>query len=73
MSDKPVGVFVASVLALPLCAVCVVGPAAIGSFLGGIAAWFSGGVGLAAAAAVIVAALAVRTTVRKRGHRKESE
>ena len=72
MSDKPVGILAAVAIAAPACVLCVVGPVAIASFFGGIAAWFSGFGWLAALALVLAAALVARTIVRNRGRRKES-
>jgi hypothetical protein len=59
MSEKLVAGLVTAVVIAPVCAVCVLGPAAIVSILAGIAGWFGGfdpviavGLGLAAGTAV---------------------
>ncbi len=42
MSDKPVAAFVAALAIAPICAICILGPAFIGSVLASIFGWFAG-------------------------------
>ncbi len=42
MSEKLMAGVITAVVIAPLCSICIIGLAALGAFLGGIAAWFSG-------------------------------
>lgn len=42
LNEKLVAFLAAVVVVAPLCAVCIVGPVAIGGFLGSVAAWIGG-------------------------------
>jgi hypothetical protein len=57
MSEKPVATLVAALAIAPICAVCILGPAFVGSALAWIFGWFAGPgvIGLA----IIVMALGV--------------
>lgn len=59
MDDKPGGALAGAALVVPLVALCCLGPAVLGSFLGGLLAWI-GGLGLAeiAGAAIVVGLMA---------------
>ncbi len=57
MSEKPVAALVAALAIAPICAICILGPAFVGSALASIFGWFAGPgvIGLA----IIVMALGV--------------
>ncbi len=58
MSDRITAGLVTFAAILPLCAVCVLGPVAVWSMLGGIVAWLGGfGIGPAMLASAAAAAL----------------
>ncbi len=42
MSDKPVAALVTGIAVAPICAVCILGPAVVGSALASIFGWFAG-------------------------------
>ncbi len=42
MSEKPVAALVAALAIAPICAVCILGPAFVGSALAWIFGWFAG-------------------------------
>ncbi len=42
MSEKPVAALVAALAIAPICAVCILGPAFVGSALTSIFGWFAG-------------------------------
>lgn len=70
MSDKLVGGIVTAVAIAPICAVCVLGPALVGSILAGGLTWL-GDVGLFAA--VVIAATAGTLLFAARLRRKTRE
>ena len=60
MSDKPVAVFVAALIAIPACSVCILGPAVVAGFFAGWFGWMGDlgalqmiALGIAAAALVL--------------------
>ena len=60
MSDKPVAMLFAALVAVPACSVCLLGPAVVGSFFAGWFGWMGGlsalqmiALGIAAAALVL--------------------
>ena len=57
MSDKPVAVLVAALVAAPLCATCILGPAVVGTMIAGSWGWFWGNRPLVAVAVVVMAIL----------------
>ena len=59
------GLFAAAVVA-PLCAVCIIGPAFLGSAIAWVTGWFTGLDPLATASLAIVAGIAVYGLVRWR-------
>lgn len=70
MSDKSTAGLVTFAAVLPLCAVCVLGPAAAGSVLGWVAAWLGGiGLGPMVLASVAGAALVLGLVRWRRGAR----
>ena len=67
MSDKLTAGLVTFAAILPLCSICVLGPAAAGSLLAGVGVWLGGfGVWVAIAIAVGAAAAIYRLTQRRR-------
>ena len=42
MNDKPVTMLVTAAVVAPICAVCILGPAFLGSAVAGVFAWFGG-------------------------------
>jgi len=42
MDDKPIAMLVAAVVVAPICALCILGPAILGSAVAGVVAWFGG-------------------------------
>lgn len=42
MSEKPIAFLVTAVAVAPLCAVCILGPAALGAVATGLAGWIGG-------------------------------
>lgn len=67
MSDKLLAGFVTAAVVAPICSVCVLGPAAVGSLLMGGVAWFGGaGPLLTLALMAAMGVLVVRTLRRRR-------
>ena len=70
MSDKPVAALVTAFAIAPFCVVCALGPAVVGSALGGVVGWFGGLRGVATVLImVVVAAIATamaRAWLRRR-------
>ena len=67
MSDKPLAVLVAALVVAPLCAICILGPAALGAMIAGVWGGFTGNTALLAVAVVILAsALAYALKRRQR-------
>jgi len=64
MNEKLVAGIVATAGIAPLCAVCVLGPAAIGSILTGAFAWLGGAGSLLTVALMVAAGLLVYRTLR---------
>lgn len=69
MNDKLVAGFVTGAAITPICAVCVLGPSAVGSSLAWITGWFSGfspvtTTGMAIIAAILVYGFAKRRRAR---------
>lgn len=68
MSEKLMaGVITAAIIA-PICSVCILGTAALGGFLGSMAAWI-GGFGPFATTGIIIATAAILVTFSKRRSR----
>lgn len=66
MSDKPVAVLVTALAIAPICAVCVLGPAAFGSAVAWLSGWF-GGLDLATTTGLaIVVALLIALLIRRK-------
>jgi len=72
MSEKLVAGIVTAVAITPICAVCILGPAAIGSLFAGAFGWFGGFSPLATLALMIAAgALVYRHFLRRRARALE--
>ena len=67
MGGKLVAGLVTAVVIAPVCAVCILGPAFLGSAFGWALGWFSGLGPIATLATAVVAGLAVTGLVRWRG------
>ncbi len=63
--NKLVAGLVTFAVVLPICAVCVLGPAAIGAVLIGVVAWLGGAGGVLTIGLTIVAGLMIYRTVRR--------
>ncbi len=63
--NKLVAGFVAFAVVLPICAVCVLGPAAIGAVLIGVVAWLGGAGGVLTIGLTIAAGLMIYRTMRR--------
>jgi hypothetical protein len=73
MSDRITAGLVTFAAILPLCAVCVLGPAAVGSLIAGFGAWV-GGFGFWAVLLVAVGgAAAIHKMLRQRRRRQERQ
>lgn len=66
MDEKLVAGFVTAGAVSPICAVCIVGPAAIGSLFAGLFGWLGGFEPLATVALMIAAAALVHRDFRRR-------
>ncbi len=63
--DKLVAGLVTFAVVLPICAVCVLGPAAIGAMLIGVVAWLGGAGAVLSIGLTIVAGLLIYRTMRR--------
>ena len=66
MSDKPIAMLVTAAAIAPICALCVLGPAVLGSLLAGTFAWLGGTGPVLTMGLMIVAGLLVHRTIRRR-------
>ncbi len=66
MSDKPIAMLVTAVGIAPIYALCVLGPAVLGSLLAGTFAWLGGTGPVLTIGLMIVAGLLVYRTIRRR-------
>ncbi len=66
MSDKPIAMLVTAAAIAPICALCVLGPAVLGSLLAGAFAWLGDAGPVLTIGLTIVAGLLVYRTIRKR-------
>ncbi len=66
MSDKPIAMLVTATAIAPVCALCVLGPAVLGSLLAGTFAWLGGTGPVLTMGLMIVAGLLVHRTTRRR-------
>ncbi len=74
MNDKPIAILVTAAVVAPICALCILGPAVLGSAVAGVFAWFAGFDPVAVLAlAVIGAILAYGFFSRRRNHRGVSD
>jgi membrane protein DedA with SNARE-associated domain len=73
MSDKIVAGLVTFAAILPLCAVCVLGPAAIGSVIAGFGAWLGGFDFWAVMLVAVGGAAAIYRLLRQRRNRRERQ
>ncbi len=67
MSDKPVAALVTAAVVAPLCAVCILGPAFLGSALAGATGWFGGLGPVVTGGLAMIAGIAVYGFVRRKG------
>lgn len=77
MREKPVAFVITALVVGPLCALCILGPAALAALIAGLWGWSLGNVGLAAALALltfgILAALLKRRADRDLSLQRKSE
>jgi len=66
MNDKPIAFLAAAAVVAPLCAVCVTGPAFLGSAVAWISRWFAGFDPVAATGLAILAGLLVYGFFRRK-------
>ncbi len=66
MSDKPIAMLVTAAAIVPICALCVLGPAVLGSLLVGAFAWLGDAGPVLTIGLMIVAGLLVHRTLRRR-------
>lgn len=66
MSDKPIAMLVTAVGIAPICALCILGPAVLGSLLAGAFAWLGATGPVLTIGLMIVAGLLVYRTIRRR-------
>ncbi len=66
MSDKPIAMLVTAAAIAPVCALCVLGPAVLGSLLAGTFAWLGGTGPVLTMGLMIVAGLLVHRTIHRR-------
>mgnify|MGYP001060449991 CR=1 FL=1 len=66
MSDKPIAFLAAAAVVAPLCALCVAGPAFLGSAVAWISGWFAGFNPVVTAGLAILAGLLVYGLFRKK-------
>ncbi len=66
MSDKPIAMLVTAVGIAPICALCVLGPAVLGSLLAGTYAWLGGTGWVLTMGRMIAAGLFAHGTIRRR-------
>ncbi len=66
MSDKPIAMLVTAVGIAPICVLCVLGPAVLGSLLAGAFAWLGATGPVLTIGLMIVAGLLVYRTIRRR-------
>lgn len=70
MSDKRLAGVITAAAIVPLCTLCILGPALIASFFTGITAWFGGLDLLVTTALAVVAGVVVYGFIRKRDTRR---
>ena len=66
MSDKPIAMLVTAAAIAPICALCVLGPAVLGSLLAAAFAWLGDAGPVLTIGLMIVAGLLVHRTIRRR-------
>ncbi len=66
MSDKPIAMLVTAAAIAPICALCVLGPAVLGSLLAGAFAWLGDAGPVLTIGLMIVAGHLVYRTIRRR-------
>ena len=70
MNEKLTAGIVTAAAIAPVCALCILGPAALGSMIAGFAAWFGGLSALTTAGLVLVAGIAGYEIFRRRRARR---
>ncbi len=68
MSEKPVAALVAALAVAPICAVCILGPAFVGSALASIFGWFAGPRVIALAIIVMALGVGLFVLVKRKQH-----
>ncbi len=71
MSDKPIAMLVTAAAIAPICALCVLGPAVLGSLLAGTFAWLGGTGWVLTMGLMIAAGLLAHRTIRRRKGRTQ--
>ena len=66
MNDKPIAMLVTAAAIAPICALCVLGPAVLGSLLAGTFAWLGDAGPVLTIVLMIVAGFLVYRTLRRR-------
>ena len=69
MSDKPLAILVTALAIAPVCAVCILGPVAVGGALAGWFGWVSGIGPVPATALAIIGAIVAYGLLRRRQSR----
>ncbi len=72
MNEKLTAGIVTAAAIAPVCALCILGPAVLGSMIAGIAGWFGGLSAITTAGLVLVAGIAVFEITRRRKARRTS-
>ncbi len=70
MNEKLTAGIVTAAAIAPVCALCILGPAVLGSMIAGIAGWFGGLSAITTAGLVLVAGIAVYEIIRRRRARR---
>ena len=70
MGEKLAVGLLAAAVVVPLCAMCVLGPAIVGSIFAGIAGWLGGFDPVAVAGLSVVAGIAVYAVMRRRKEKR---
>ena len=69
MDDKPIAMLVTAAVVAPICALCILGPAILGSAVAGVFAWFGGFDPVAAMGVAIIFAILAYGFLRRRRDR----
>ncbi len=66
MNDKPIAMLVTAAVVAPICALCILGPAVLGSAVAGAFAWFAGFDPVAVLALAVIGAILAYGFFRRR-------